>query len=43
VERVRRVAAVRDRVGQRADDVEELDDRARPAVGEDQREGIRFR
>ena len=42
MERVRRVAAVRARVGQRADDVEELDDRARPAVREQQRQRVRL-
>ncbi len=40
VEGVGRVAAVGRRVGQRADHVEELDDRARPAVGEDQRQRV---
>ena len=40
VERVGRVAAVRRRVGERADDVEELDDRARPAVRDEQRERV---
>jgi hypothetical protein len=36
VERVRGVAAVRPRVGERADELDELHDRARPAVGEEQ-------
>ena len=45
VERVGRVAAVARRIAQRLDDVEELDDRARPAVGEHEREraGVRRR
>ena len=38
MERVLGAAAVGDRVGQRADDVEELRHRPRPAVGEHQRE-----
>jgi hypothetical protein len=42
VERVRRVGAVGSRVGQRADHIEELDDRARPAMGQDQRERVRL-
>src|SRR6266508_4243201 len=43
VEGVRRVPATRPRVGQRPDHVEELDDRGRPAVREDQRQGVRLR
>ena len=39
MERVGRVAAVRGRVGERADQVGELHDRARPAVQEQQRRG----
>ena len=42
VEGVGRVAAVRGRVGERADQVEELHDRARPAVQEQQRGGVRL-
>ena len=42
VEGVRRVAAVRARVGQRVDHVEELGDRAGPAVGEQQRRRVRL-
>ena len=42
VERVGRVAAVGARVGQRADDVQELHDRAGPAVGQDQRQRVRL-
>ena len=42
VERVGRVAAVRPRVGERSGDVEELEDRAGPAVGHDQRQGVRL-
>jgi hypothetical protein len=38
VEGVRRLAAVRGRVGERPNDLEELDHRAGPAVGDDQRE-----
>lgn len=38
MEGVRGIAAVRSRIGQRSDDVEELDERARPAVGQDDRE-----
>jgi hypothetical protein len=43
VEGVGGVAAVRRRIGQRPDDLEELRDRARPAVGDDQgqRRGLR--
>src|SRR5579884_2395449 len=37
-----RVDAVRARVGQRTDDVEELDDRAGPAVRDDERERVRL-
>ena len=33
---------VRDRIGQRPDDLGELEDRSRPAVGDDEREGVRF-
>ena len=40
MEGVRWVGAVSARVGQRADDVEVLDDRAWPAVREDEREGV---
>src|SRR6266508_4238658 len=43
VERVGRVAAVAARVVQRPDDVEELCDAARPAVGDQQRAGVRLR
>ena len=43
VEGVGGVAAVSLRLGEPWDDVEELDDRARPAVGEEQREGVRVR
>ena len=43
VERVGRVAAVRDRIGERADDLVELDDRARPAVGDHERQRVRLR
>ena len=43
VERVLGIAAVGRRVGQRADDVEHLDDRARPAVRDDQRQRVRVR
>ena len=42
VEGVGRVAAVRGRVGERADHVEELHDRARPAVQQHQRRGARL-
>ena len=42
VEGVGRIAAVGAGIGQRADDVEELDDRAGPAVGEDQRHRVGF-
>ena len=40
IERIRCVAAVRGRVGERADDVQHLDDRTRPAVGDDHRQGV---
>jgi len=40
VERVLGGAAVRDRVGERADDLEHLDDRAWPAVRDDQRQRV---
>ena len=40
VEGVPGVAAVSGRVGQRADGLEQLDDRAGPAVGHDQRHGV---
>ena len=40
VERVGRIAAVGHRVGQRTDDVLELDDRSGPAVGEHQGHGV---
>jgi hypothetical protein len=40
MERVRVAAAVRGRVRERADGVEHLDDRARPAVGHDQRQRV---
>ena len=43
VERVLGVAAVRGRVGERADCLEQLDDRARPPVGHDQRQGVLVR
>ena len=43
VERVLGGAAVRGRVGQRADDLEHLDDRARPAVRDDQWQRVRVR
>ena len=43
VERVRGVAAVRGRVGERADDVQHLDDRARPAVRDDHRQRVLVR
>jgi hypothetical protein len=42
VEGVGRVAAVGGGVGERADDVQELDDRAGPAVGQDQGQGVGF-
>jgi hypothetical protein len=40
VEGVTRVAAVRRRVGERLDHLEELDDRPGPAVREHERQGI---
>ena len=40
VEGVLGPSAVRGRVGERADDAEQLDDRARPAVRHDQRQGV---
>jgi hypothetical protein len=40
VERVLWVAAVRARIGEWADDVEELDNRSRPTVRDDQRERV---
>ena len=43
VERVGRVAAVGGRVGERADDVEHLDDGPRPAVRDDDRQGVLVR
>ena len=43
VERVLGVAAVRGRVGERADGLEELDDRAGPAVRHDQRQRVLVR
>jgi hypothetical protein len=42
VEGVGRVAAVGPGIGQRADQLQELDDRAGPAVGQDQRQGGRL-
>jgi hypothetical protein len=42
VERLRRVAPVCLRIGERADHVEELDERAGPTVREDQRERVRL-
>lgn len=42
MERVGRVAAVAARVGERADDVEHLDDGAGPAVGDDERQRVRL-
>ena len=41
VERILRVAAVGGRVGQGSDHVQHLDDRAGPAVRDDQRQGVR--
>ena len=38
MERIGRITAVRDRVGERPDDVQHLDDRARPAVRDEQRQ-----
>ena len=43
VEGVARVAAVRGGIGERADHLEELDHRSRPAMGDDQRQRVRFR
>jgi hypothetical protein len=40
VEGVRRIAALRGGIGQRADGLQQLHDRARPAVGHDQRQGV---
>ena len=40
MERILGAAAVRGRVGERADGLEQLDDRARPAVGHDQRQRV---
>ena len=40
MERVRRVAAVRRRIGERPDDLQLLDDRAGPAVRDDERERV---
>jgi hypothetical protein len=42
VEGVGGIAAVGLGIGERADDLEELGDRAGPAVGEDQRERVRL-
>ena len=42
VERVRRAAAVRRRIGQRIDDLQLLDDRAGPAVRDDDRQRVRL-
>jgi hypothetical protein len=42
VEGVGRVAAVGPRIGERVDDVQELHDRAGPAVGQEQRQGVGF-
>jgi hypothetical protein len=43
MERVLWSAAVRRRVGERADDVQHLDDRARPAVRDDERQRVLVR
>ena len=43
MERVGRVASVRRRIGQRAEDVEELDDRSWPSVRDEQWERVRMR
>ena len=43
MEGVLRPAAERRGIGESRDDVEELDDRARPTVGDEQREGVRVR
>jgi aminoglycoside phosphotransferase (APT) family kinase protein len=40
VERVRRARAVRRRIGERADDLQLLDDRARPSVTDDDRQRV---
>jgi hypothetical protein len=40
VERVGGIPAVRARIGERTDHVEELDDRARPSMRDDHREGV---
>jgi hypothetical protein len=40
IERVGLAAAVRGRVGERPDELQLLDDRAGPAVGDDDREGV---
>jgi hypothetical protein len=40
IEGVRRAAAVGGRIGERPDDLRLLDDRAGPAVGDDQRQGV---
>jgi hypothetical protein len=40
MERVRLAAAVRRRIGEGPDDLQLLDDRAGPAVGDDQRERV---
>jgi hypothetical protein len=42
MERVCRVAAVRAGIGQRTDDVHELDDRAGPTVSQDQWQRVRL-
>ena len=38
-----RLAAMGGRIGQRRDDLEELDHRAWPAMGDDDRQGVRVR
>jgi hypothetical protein len=43
MERVTRIAPVAAGIGEWAHDPQELDERARPAVGEDQRDGVRLR
>jgi hypothetical protein len=43
VEGILGIAAVARRVGERADDLEELDDRSRPAVRDDERQGVGVR
>jgi hypothetical protein len=40
VEGVRRAPAVRRRIGERADDLQLLDDRARPSVTDDDRQRV---